>query len=118
MKRLRKLLCAALAARLAGRKARIPEAGAPLMDAFSALSRARSVGPNGPNPISWADMAAWSALMQVPIGPTTAEIIMALDEVWLEHAYRRARGAPEGVKTLPHVSQHPINAGLLDAIMG
>lgn len=43
---------------------------------------------------------------------------MALDEVWLKHIMQRSNTAPEGVKTLPPISQHPISAALLDVMMG
>lgn len=116
---LRKQLCAALEARLKGRMVPpVPEAGGPLLDAFLALSRARSWHARDPNPISWEAMAAWSNITRGPIQPHHAEIIMALDEVWLKHIMQRSHTAPEGVKTLPPISQHPISAALLDVMMG
>ncbi len=118
MDRLKHQLCAALTARLAGRKVPIPEAGRPLLDAFNALSRARSYNAAGPNPISWADMQAWCRLARIPFQPRHIEIIMALDQVWLDDAWRTDKQAPEGVKTLPPVSQQPISAALLDAMFG
>lgn len=117
MSRLRKQLCTALEARLTGQKARTPDAGAELLDAFLALSRARSIGPHGPNPISWEALAAWAQIMRVPIQPDHADIIMALDDVWMTHATRRSK-APEGVKTLPPMSKHPLSVGLMDAMIG
>lgn len=118
MDRLKKQLCAVLKARLAGGTSPIPEGGLPLMEAFGALSRSRSYNPHGPNPIAWEAMAAWSQLMCVPIQPNHAAIIMALDDVWIKDAYRSDKQAPEGVATLPPMSQHPINAALLDAMLG
>ncbi|WP_306752094.1 phage tail assembly chaperone [Paracoccus actinidiae] len=118
MDRLKKQLCAALKARNVGGKTPIPEAGLPLWQAFGALSRARSYNPHGPNPITWEALAAWSQLMRVPVEPRHADIIMALDAVWIKDAYRTDKQAPEGVKTLPPMSQHPINAALLDAMLG
>lgn len=110
-------LCAALKAHLTGGKARIPAGGKGMLDAFSALSGARTWHSHGPNPITWEAMAAWSRIMRVPIEPRHAEIIMALDDVWMTHIMQRS-AAPEGVKTLPPVSEHPINAALLDVTMG
>lgn len=115
MARLRTQLCAALEARLKGQKVRVPDAGTELLSAFLALSRARSSGPHGPNPIAWEAIAAWAQVMRVPIEPHHAEIIMALDDVWMTRTMRRG---PEGVKTLPPVSKHPLSAGLLDAMIG
>ncbi|MGN7868994.1 phage tail assembly chaperone [Paracoccus sp. 22332] len=118
MDRLKKQLCAALKTRLAGGTSRLPEAGLPLWEAFGVLSRARSYNPHGPNPITWEAIAAYSQLMRVPLEPRHVDIITALDAVWIEDAYRIDKQTPEGVKTLPPLSQHPINAGLLDAMLG
>lgn len=118
MDRLKKQLCAALKARLAGGTTPLPEAGLPLWEVFGALSRQRSYNGVGPNPITWEALAAWLQLMRVPLEPRHVDIIMALDAVWIEDAYRTDKQAPEGVKPLPPMSQHPINAGLLDAMLG
>lgn len=112
--RLKKQFCTALKARLAGERVPLPAAGTLLLQAFNALSRQRSYGPNGPNPISWEALATWSSMMRQPLDPHHADIIMALDQAWLEHSYRREAQAPEGVKVLPPVSEHPISAALLE----
>lgn len=111
-------LCDALDAKMKGRNADVPEGGEPLISAFLDMSRARSWSSIGPNPISWSDLAAWSQVMQVPIQPHHADIIKALDYVWMADAARRQGNAPEGVKTLPPISDHPISAALLDVMMG
>ncbi|MFV0303422.1 MAG: hypothetical protein ACK5IP_21565 [Paracoccus sp. (in: a-proteobacteria)] len=116
MNSLQKQLCAALEARMKGRKVRVPEAGRELLAAFAALSRARSYGPSGPNPISYGEIAAWCSLMRMPLAPHHVEIIAALDEVWMAQVAKRQ--TPEVVKTLPQVSEHPISAALLDAVLG
>lgn len=115
MDKLGKQLCKALEASMRGKKVRTPDAGGELLDAFLALSRSRSIGPHGPNPITWEAVAAWSQTMRVPIQPRHAEIIMALDDVWLSNATKRA---PEGVKTLPPISEHSLTKGVLDAMIG
>lgn len=116
MNRLQKQLCAALEARMKGRKVQLPEGGGPVLDAFLALSRARSYGPLGPNPISFTEIAAWCSLMRVPLAPHHVRIITALDEVWLAQVAKRE--APEGVKALPPISEHPLSAGIFDAVFG
>lgn len=63
-------------------------------------------------------MLAWSQIMRIPVEPHHADIIMSLDRVWLDDAYRTDKQAPAGVKTLPPVSQQPISAALLDAMFG
>lgn len=117
MKRLKKQLCAALEARMKGRKVQVPEAGRELLDAFAALSRARSYGPLGPNPISYTEITAWCNLMRVPLAPHHVEIITALDEVWMDQVTAR-QTAPEGVKTLPPISEQPLSLGVFDAVFG
>lgn len=118
MKQLEKILCAFVAARLAGESAAVPDGAGPLFEAFAALSSARSYGPNGPNPITWADLAAWSRMMRVPIEPHHARIIMAMDRAWLDQVYSKAGQAPEGVKTLPPMSAKPLTAALFDVVAG
>ena len=117
MNRLRKQLCAALEARMKGRKVPVPEAGKELLDAFAALSRARSYSPFGPNPISYAEITAWCNLMRVPLAPHHVEIITALDEVWMDQVTAK-QDTPEGVKALPPISEHPLSAGIFDAVFG
>lgn len=116
MNRLQKQLCAALEARMKGRKVQVPEAGGQLLDAFAALSRARSYGPFGPNPINYTEITAWCNLMRVPLAPHHVRIIAALDEVWLAQVAKRE--APEGVKKLPPISEQPLSLGVFDAVFG
>lgn len=52
--------------------------------------------------------------MRVPLEPRRAEIIMALDAAWIEDGYRTDKQAPDGLQTLPPMSQHSINAALLE----
>ena len=118
MDRLKKQMCDALRTRLAGGTSPVPDAGLPLMEAFGALSLQRGYNQHGPNPITWEALAAYVQIMRVPLEPRHADIIMALDGVWIEDAYRTDAEAPEGDKTLPPMSQHPINAALLDAMLG
>ena len=118
MKRLKKQLCTALRAHLVGGKAPLPEVGRLLLDAFNALSRARSYTGAGPNPITWEALAAWSQVMRVPVQPRHAAIIMTLDQVWMDAAYRQTAKTPEGIKTPPPVSAQPLTAALFDVIAG
>lgn len=112
-----KALCAALEKHLAGGAAQAPEGSSPLWNAFMALSRARSCGPAGPNPIAYTDIAAWAQLMRVPLEPRHVETIAAMDQVWLEHVYTR-KTVPEGAKPLPPRSKHKVTAELFDLAVG
>ncbi|MGR3494092.1 phage tail assembly chaperone [Citreimonas sp.] len=82
-------LCAVLRAQMGGRTVRPPEGASILWNAFMQLSRARSCGPAGPNPIGFPDIAAWSSLMRMPLEPHHVVALTAMDRVWMEHAYRR-----------------------------
>ena len=117
MNRLKQQLCAALEGRLQGQKVRVPDAGAELLTAFLALSRSRSYHASGPNPITWEALAAWSQMMRNPIPPHHAEIIMALDDVWMRDAARQMAGGGNGANTAPLVSSTPLSANLFDALM-
>jgi hypothetical protein len=118
MARLQKVLCATLEALLAGRKPRLPDAGLDILDAFLALSRARTYHASGPNPITWEAIAACSQLMRRPLPPHHAQIIMALDDVWMKDAARRMGAQAAGTPTAPMVSATPLSAGLFDAMTG
>lgn len=114
--RLSRQLCAAVTAALRGDRVKPPEAGLPLWNAFQRLNTTRTYHMAGPNPISFAEVDAYCRLMRQPLEPRHVEVLLAMDQVWLEHAYAKTRQPPEGVKTLPAVSNHPISAALLDTM--
>lgn len=119
MNRLKARLCAALRGHLAGGRPEIEVAGRMLWQAFLSLSRTRRYHAAGPEAIAYAEIEAWCRVMRVPLAPAHVEIITALDEVWLDHAYRnRPGGEKDGVKTLPPISKHALNAAIFDATMG
>ncbi|TKA98538.1 hypothetical protein FAZ78_00325 [Cereibacter changlensis] len=117
MKHLTRQLCAALITGLGGGRPNVPEAGVPLWNAFSALSRARTYHAAGPHPLSFSEIEAWSRLMRVPLEPQHVQVITAMDEVWMDCASAKAQGR-EGVKILPPKSSKGLNPGLFDAMMG
>lgn len=110
MNKLADRLSAALAANLGGGDARPPNGTAVLWNGFMALSRARSCGPFGPNPISYPEIEAWSHLMQVPLRPHHVEALVAMDNVWMDHSYGKIQGGrPASAALTPAV---------FDAVMG
>lgn len=117
MNRLSRQLCDAVSTNLSGQKARPPEAGRDLWNAFQRLSATRTYHAGGPNPVQPSEVLAWCQLTRQPLDPGHVEIIFAMDRAWLERAYSGAK-VRDGVKTLPPISAHPLSAGLLDAIMG
>lgn len=119
MRRLEAQLCNVVQKHVIGQKCYIPEAGRDLLGAFSHLSHARSNSTHGPNPISFTEIEAWSRLMRVPLRPIDVAIICAMDKAFIKAWCRkRDMGQAEGVKALPPISQQPLSAALLDAVMG
>lgn len=117
MQRLQRKLCDYLRHHLNGQPCRPPDAGMELLAAFGQLSGARAWHTNGPNPINFAEIEAWSRLMRTPLRPDHVRIIKAMDEVWIEW-FRHRRAQAGDAKTSPPISQHPITANLLDAMLG
>lgn len=106
--RLKRLLCAALEAHMAGERPRPPEGSAVLWNAFLALSRARSVGPAGPNPIAFSEIEAWARLTRTPLEPHHVDILAAMDAVWIGRAYEGGTDKPKA----------PMSADAFDAFFG
>lgn len=114
--RLSRQLCAAVTAALRGDRVKPPEVGLPLWNVFQRLNTTRTYHMAGPNPISFAEVEAYCRLMRLPLEPRHVEVLLAMDQVWLEHVYARARQPPEGVKAIPPVTKQPMSAALLDAM--
>lgn len=117
MSRLERRLVACLKDMLAGDSYRVPEGATILWTGFAALSRARTCGPAGPNPIAFSEISAWMYLMSVPLEASHVRILTALDRAWMDVMYER-RNIPEGAKALPQRSKHGITADLFDIAVG
>lgn len=118
---MQKLLCAELKRQLSAptlRGTQIPAGGELLWKWFMALHKTRQAGMNGPQPITYAEIAAYSRIYSLPIEPRHVAILIAMDQAYLETVYKKQPQAPEGVKVLPPVSSAPINAGAFDAMFG
>lgn len=114
--RLSRQLCAAVTAALSGSKVGPPEAGLPLWNAFQRLNATRSYHMAGANPITFAEIEAFTRLMRLPLEPWQVVILLEMDTAWLAGAQRAK--VPEGVKNLPPVSKHAISAALFDLVTG
>lgn len=75
-----------------------PEPAPPLPDslsviwlAFCDLDLGRGGNGFGPNPLSWADIAAYSALNRTPLAPWHIDLIRRLDLACLAAASERAK---------------------------
>lgn len=106
---------AALRAHLDGLKPRPPEGSRVVWSAFIQLSERRTWHANGPNPISFPEIAAYCHLLRRPLEPRHIEILLAMDRLWINAALVRTTQA-KGV--LPKVSGQPITPELLDAMLG
>ncbi|WP_323716958.1 phage tail assembly chaperone [Paracoccus aminovorans] len=114
---LKKRLCASVVATLRDEKDRPPEADLLLWNAFQRLSATRTYHPAGPNPIQPSEIAAWCQLHRLPLAPHHVDILLAMDQAWLDHAYAAAK-TPPGVKLMAPVSTTPLTAALLDVVLG
>lgn len=112
--RLRTQLVAAVTAS----KPRIPEAGRLVFRWYLDLSLARSYGPHGPNPISYAEIDAWQRCSRMPVQPHHMDLLRAMDAAWMERARAEVRRAAGGDRpdVLPAVSKEPISPALFDAM--
>ncbi|MGN7829623.1 phage tail assembly chaperone [Agrobacterium radiobacter] len=121
MSNLRDLLCAELKRQLEARSPvapRIPAGGDLLWRWFMDLHRSRTLHAAGPNPIAYAEIVAYAALMRWPIEPRHVSVLRAMDQTYLEASMKPQAAAPEGVKTLPPISSAPVTAVLVDAMFG
>jgi len=60
-----------------------PESYAYCLDWFDVLSRTRSSNGFGQNPISYAEIDAWSRLTNIELTPVEVSAIMQLDSAYL-----------------------------------
>lgn len=111
MSRLRRQMVEALRVHLtSGVRPRVPDAGVPIWQAFAALSEGRTCGALGPDPIQYAEIAAWDRLMGVALRPDHVAIIAAMDGAWLEWARK-----PEAEREAP---AGPLTGAVWDAMFG
>lgn len=91
----------AAAERQLGRKVtepgpKLPSAGRHVWQAFSELHSARSGSGFGPNPISYAEMEAWSRLTRWPLAYWEVTALRQLDEAYLTAQAKRPREGKTG----------------------
>jgi hypothetical protein len=61
-----------------------PQAGVHVWVWFQELCNGRGHSEVGPNPISWADLHAWSSLTQTVIRPWEIRLIFSIDAQWIK----------------------------------
>lgn len=67
----------------------LPAAAQRLWGWFAELDAARGSNGWGPNPIGWAELAAWQQLAGVQLTPWEAETLRTLDRVRLAQLNRK-----------------------------
>jgi len=60
-----------------------PDSARYVWSTFNEMSAGRTYGMNGPNPLSWEGIKAWSDLHGIPLSPWELETIKALDMMWV-----------------------------------
>lgn len=93
----------------------VPAGGDLIWQWFIDLSTCRSYHAAGPNPISWADLAAYCTLTGTAMRQDHIEAIRAMDAAFLDHAHSRREAT---ASTLPPVSKTEMTPQLFDALFG
>lgn len=62
----------------------LPDVAAYLWELFLDLHRGRDYGASGPNPLSWAGIAAWMDLYDVRLSPWEIDAVKTLDGLWIK----------------------------------
>lgn len=76
---------------------------------FWELDASRTANFHGPNPLAWAEIAAWSRLTGATPQPWEIDILRALDRVRLGHKAAPKQAEPTGP---------PMTPGLFAAMFG
>lgn len=86
----------------------IPAWAEHIVDWWAELNAARGGNGMGPNPIGWADLAAWASLTATTPSPFEVRAILALDQAWLAAQSRvvQARARQSGQPPAP-APPHP-----------
>lgn len=107
MKRLRKLMLAALAAHLDGGRPRAPEAGRLVWEMFARLSNGRRYDGGVPLAITQGEFAQAEQRGGARWPPDLVAILWAMDAAWLDHMRRPVEEKAE-----------PLTAAAFDAAFG
>lgn len=83
---------------------------------FVHLSRTRSSNGYSPNPISYAEIEAYARLYRWPLEPRHVDMILAMDQVWLDHM-RSEAGAPTNSEGT-NAPCREMNPAAFDAVFG
>jgi hypothetical protein len=98
--------------------ARIPAGGDLLWRWFLDLSRSRSYHMAGPNPISYSEVLAYAKLMRWLIEPRHVVILLALDDIYLQHFQQKRKQATSAGVAAPQHSSHAVSPKIFDIMFG
>lgn len=123
MRDLKQALVFALRRHLAGGRPIVPESGALFWNIFMEIAASRTYHAAGPNPISYAEIEAYARLHRWPLAPHHVASIRALDDAWLEHAYRNQDAAlalrrGKSFDARRYANAQPLTAAGFDAVFG
>ena len=99
-------------AALRGGNVRVPEGGGELWRLFVALCSARQGTGYGPQALTLGEIEAGARLYRTPLAPHHVAVLQAMDRAWLRAAMESQ--APDGVKTLPRISEGTLTPALFD----
>ena len=113
MDRLTEQLVAALRRQMAGGRPAVPEGGRLLWSIFAELCTGRTYHLAVPNPITHAEIDAWSRLTRWPLEVRHLALLRALDDAWLDIARSGKGGALPAVQP-----KQPLTPEAFDAVFG
>lgn len=62
------------------------------LEAFYELSRKRQSNGYAPLPITWTELLSWMEVNRLALAPWETDVLMALDDVWLDVRHGNSRG--------------------------
>ncbi len=95
----------------------VPDLGRDLWAIFIGVARSRTYHAAGPNPISYAEIEAYCRLYRWPLEPHHIDVLTAMDDAWLTHAYGQMKARQDGTSAPVRLPAKALTADLFDAVM-
>lgn len=103
---------------VAGERVSIPEGGQLLWQWFCDLHGSRTWHANGPNPISYGEIAIYRQVSCWPMEERHIQSLRAMDEAWMTAFYTQHNKPEKSEKALPAASGRTMTPALFDAMFG
>lgn len=117
--RFEKAMVTALAANLNGGPVALPSGGGLLWRWFGDLNNARQWHANGPQAISFTEIAAWARLTGWPLSARHVAVLTTMDAEWRRAWYATGKDRDaDGTRVLRRGANQPLSAALFDAAFG